>query len=136
MLKFDLSQPYYAMMKYRGPADQHRWVERKYIVRLFAGLFVMSIGIVVSRLGLAVKGSDVQYIGRPEDGGSLDLTAALIAMLGGFLLNIYGIYKYRSEYSEIREKEPRPAGLFITAGLLITLSVLGAGLFMAFTIPR
>ena len=124
------------MMKYRGPADQHHWVERKYIVRLFAGLFVMSIGIVVSRLGFAVKGSDVQYIGRPEDGGSLDLTVAFIAMFAGLLLNLYGIYKYRSEYGEIREKEPRPEGLFISAGILITLAVLGAGLFMAFNVPR
>ena|SRR3972149_3621194 len=124
------------MMKYRGPTDQHRWVEKKYIVRLFAGLFVMSIGIVVSRLGFAVRGSDVQYIGIPEDGGSVDLTVALMAMFAGLLLNLYGIYKYRSEYSEIREKEPRPEGLFIAAGLLITLAILGAGLFIAFNAPR
>jgi uncharacterized membrane protein YidH (DUF202 family) len=124
------------MMKYRGPTDQHRWVERRYIVRLFAGLFVTSIGIAVSRLGFAVKGSDVQYIGIPEDGGSVDRTVALIAMFAGLLLNIYGIYKYRSEYGEIREKEPRPEGLFTVAGLLITLAVLGAGLFMIFNVPR
>jgi uncharacterized membrane protein YidH (DUF202 family) len=56
----------------------------------------------------------------------------IVALLVGTLVNFYAISKYRSEHSEIRRKEPRPEGMFLVLGVLVTLAAFALGAYIIF----
>lgn len=47
----------------------------------------------------------------------------------GSIVNFYSINKYRRDYAEINGKEPRPSGLFVGVGIVLTFGAVGLGWF-------
>ena len=126
------------MMKYRGPKDQHTIIERKYIFRLVVGLAIIVAGVSITAYTAAASQATV-LAPNPDDPGagpievkapvSRNPTIGIVILVVGTIANFYAISKYRSEYSEIRDKEPRPVGMFSGFGVLVTLIALALGVY-------
>lgn len=131
------------MMKYRGPQDQHTIIERKYVIRLVAGLALIVAGVAITAYTAAASQSTV-LAPNPDDPGvglievkgpvSRNPTVGIVALLVGAVVNFFAISKYRTEYGEIREKEPRPEGMFFGLGTLVTLMALAVGGYAIFVL--
>ena len=127
------------MKEYRGPSRQYPTVERKYFIRIFAGLMIILLGVVgqqitveLSETTVLVQGPD-PGAGPSEVSSGIDVTrtGGMLAMFAGAVFNVRAITKYREEYGEIKEIEKRPEMLFILGALLLTIVALGiAGSFI------
>lgn len=121
------------MQKYPGPKDQHKIIERRYIVRIVVGLSIMATGLVATIFGMLSSEATILAppIGAGEEAVEIrtidrpDPLFGIIFVVAGTAVNLYSISRYRSEYSEIRDKEPRPEGIFIAVGLISTIIVAG-----------
>jgi len=121
------------MMKYRGPKEQHARMERKYFIKLIFGLILISMAMPLESYRLSLDDVEVEQPLAP--GGEIlepltietNTSAALsyLVILGGTIINIYSIRTYNSEYTEIKEKEERPASIFIGLGVLLTVIAIG-----------
>ncbi len=130
------------MEKYRGPKDQYRRIERRYITGLLVGIVIIGVGVMANVFNVALSESTVQVPGAdPAEGpdtieAPIDANASIgiIALVVGGVINFYSINKYRGDYAEIADKEPRPAGMLVGIGLLITLLALGASGYFIFVL--
>ena len=121
------------MMKYRGPKEQYTRMERKYFIQLIFGLILISLSIPLESYRQSL--SDVEIEQPLAPGGEIlepvriktNTSSAIsyLVIFGGTMVNLYSIRKYNSEYSEIKEKEERPAYIFIGLGILCTVIAIG-----------
>ena len=127
------------MEKYRGPKDQYRRIERRYITGLIVGIVIISMGIIANVFNVALSESTIQVPGIDTGAGpdtiqspfDANASVGIIALVVGGVVNFYSINKYRGDYAEIADKEPRPAGKLVGIGLVITLLALsGSGYFI------
>src|SRR3989337_2949695 len=98
------------MMKYRGPKDEYRLVERSYFRKIAIGLVLIAIGIAIDRfaasLGTAtVTTVDVEGVENVMKltPGNYNAVVSIVPILIGVVLNLYAIKKYKTDYGEIRE---------------------------------
>lgn len=131
------------MMKYRGPTDQHKIVERRYLVRLVVGLTIMTIGVGATIFGAAASQATVLAPNPVDPGagpvevrapGGVNTGLGLLAIIIGTIVNLFSIRKYKADYAEIKEKEPRPEGMFVLVGLLITLLFAAVGAYAIYSV--
>ena len=130
------------MEKYRGPKDQYRRIERRYITGLLVGIVIIGVGVIANVFNVALSESTIQIPGPDFDPGGepetieapfdANASVGIIALVVGGVINFYSINKYRGDYAEIADKEPRPAGMLVGIGLLITLLALGASGYFIF----
>lgn len=127
------------MEKYRGPKDQYRRIERRYVTGLIVGIVIIGAGVIANVFNVALSESTIQVPGIDPGAGpdtieapfDANASVGIIALIVGGVVNFYSVNKYRGDYAEIADKEPRPAGTLIGIGLLVTLLALGAsGYFM------
>jgi len=130
------------MMKYRGPADQYRVVERRYFLRIIVGLAIIAVGVVATTFSSAASQVQV-FVPNVADPGAEAVAVqspikpnaglGMVTVIVGSIVNLFSIKKYRSDYAEIKEKEPseraRPETMFVLVGLLLTLVVAGLGIY-------
>ena len=121
------------MKEYRGPSKQYPSIERKYFIRIFAGLMIILLGIIgqqinveLSETTILVQGPD-PGAGPSEVSSGIDVTrtGGMLAMLVGSVVNLRAITTYRDEYGEIKENEKRPEMLFILGALILTIAAIG-----------
>ena len=126
------------MMKYRGPTDQHRIVERRYFLRLAVGLAIIAVGVMAAVFSATASQVKV-FVPNQGDPGAEPVAVAnpvkanaplgLVTVIVGSLVNLFSIKKYRSDYADIKEKESRPVGMFTLVGLLLTVGVACVGVY-------
>ena len=115
------------MMKYRGPKDEYRLVERSYFRKIAIGLALIIIGMAIDRfaasLGTAtvttVDVEGVENIMKLTPGNS-NILVALAPIMVGVVLNLYAVKKYKTDCSELRKNFQRPEGKFVVIGLGLT----------------
>ncbi|MEE8114396.1 MAG: hypothetical protein V3T23_08565 [Nitrososphaerales archaeon] len=130
------------MEKYRGPKDQYRRIERRYITGLLVGIVIIGVGVIANVFNVALSESTIQVPGIDPGAGpdtieapfDANASVGIIALIVGGVINFYSINKYRGDYAEIADKEPRPAGMLVGIGLLITLLALGASGYFIFVL--
>jgi hypothetical protein len=130
------------MEKYRGPKDQYRRIERRYITGLLVGIVIIGVGVMANVFNVALSESTIQVPGVDPGAGpdtieapfDANASVGIIALVVGGVINFYSINKYRGDYAEIADKEPRPAGMLVGIGLLITLLALGASGYFIFVL--
>jgi len=130
------------MEKYRGPKDQYRRIERRYITGLLVGIVIIGVGLIANVFNVALSESTIQVPGIDPGAGpdtieapfDANASVGIIALVVGGVINFYSINKYRGDYAEIADKEPRPAGVLVGIGLLITLLALGASGYFIFVL--
>ncbi|MEE8187396.1 MAG: hypothetical protein V3T99_07030 [Nitrososphaerales archaeon] len=130
------------MEKYRGPKDQYRRIERRYITGLLVGIVIIGVGLIANVFNVALSESTIQVPGIDPGAGpdtieapfDANASVGIIALVVGGVINFYSINKYRGDYAEIADKEPRPAGMLVGIGLLITLLALGASGYFIFVL--
>ncbi len=130
------------MEKYRGPKDQYRRIERRYITGLLVGIVIIGVGLIANVFNVALSESTIQVPGIDPGAGpdtieapfDANASVGIIALVVGGVINFYSINKYRGDYAEIADKEPRPAGMLMGIGLLITLLALGASGYFIFVL--
>ncbi len=130
------------MEKYRGPKDQYRRIERRYITGLLVGIVIIGVGVIANVFNIALSESTIQVPGIDPGAGpdtieapfDANASVGIIALVVGGVINFYSINKYRGDYAEIADKEPRPAGMLVGIGLLITLLALGASGYFIFVL--
>ena len=130
------------MEKYRGPKDQYRRIERRYITGLLVGIVIIGVGVIANVFNVALSESTIQVPGIDPGAGpdtieapfDANASVGIIALVVGGVINFYSINKYRGDYAEIADKEPRPAGMLVGIGLLITLLALGVGGYFIFVL--
>ncbi|MCZ6648800.1 MAG: hypothetical protein ACE1ZC_03535 [Nitrososphaerales archaeon] len=130
------------MEKYRGPKDQYRRIERRYITGLLVGIVIIGVGVIANVFNVALSESTIQVPGIDPGAGpdtieapfDANASVGIIALVVGGVINFYSINKYRGDYAEIADKEPRPAGMLVGIGLLITLLALGASGYFIFVL--
>ena len=127
------------MKEYRGPSRQYPTVERKYFIRIFAGLMIILLGVIGQQINVELSNTTVLVQGPDPGAGPSEIssgidvtrTGGMLAMFAGAVFNVRAITKYREEYGEIKEIEKRPEMLFILGALLLTIIALGiAGSFI------
>ena len=127
------------MKEYRGPSRQYPTVERKYFIRIFAGLMIILLGVIGQQINVELSNTTVLVQGPDPGAGPSEVssgidvtrTGGMLAMLVGAVFNVRAITTYREEYGEIKEIEKRPEMLFILGALLLTIVALGiAGSFI------
>ena len=114
-------------MKYRGPKDEYRLVERSYFRKIAIGLAFIIIGMAIDRfaasLGTAtvttVDVEGVENIMKLTPGNS-NILVALAPIMVGVVLNLYAVKKYKTDCSELRENFQRPERKFVAIGLGVT----------------
>jgi len=126
------------MMKYRGPADQYRVVERRYFLRIIVGLAIIAVGVVATSFSSAASQVQV-FVPNLADPGAEAVAVqspvrpnaglGMVTVIVGSIVNLFSIKKYRSDYADIKEKEPRPEGMFTLVGLLLTVVVASVGIY-------
>ena len=115
------------MMKYRGPKDEYRLVERSYFRKIAIGLALIITGMAIDRfaasLGTAtvttVDVEGVENIMKLTPGNS-NILVALAPIMVGVVLNLYAVKKYKTDCSELRKNFQRPEGKFVVIGLGLT----------------
>ncbi len=130
------------MEKYRGPKDQYRRIERRYITGLLVGIVIIGVGLIANVFNVALSESTIQVPGIDPGAGpdtieapfDANASVGIIALVVGGVINFYSINKYRGDYTEIADKEPRPAGMLVGIGLLITLLALGVSGYFIFVL--
>ena len=127
------------MKEYRGPSRQYPTVERKYFIRIFAGLMIILLGVIGQQINVELSNTTVLVQGPDPGAGPSEIssgidvtrTGGMLAMFAGAVFNVRAITQYRAEYGEIKEIEKRPEMLFILGALLLTIVALGiAGSFI------
>ena len=127
------------MKEYRGPSKQYPSIERKYFIRIFAGLMIILLGVVGQQINVELSETTVLVPGPDPGAGPSEVssgidvtrTGGMLAMLVGSVVNLRAITTYRDEYGEIKENEKRPEMLFILGALILTLAAIGiAGSFI------
>ena len=127
------------MKEYRGPSRQYPTVERKYFIRIFAGLMIIFLGVIGQQINVELSNTTVLVQGPDPGAGPSEVssgidvtrTGGMLAMLVGTVVNLRAITTYREEYGEIKDIEKRPEMLFILAALILTIAALGiAGNFI------
>ncbi|MCH2404104.1 MAG: hypothetical protein MK229_03230 [Nitrososphaerales archaeon] len=127
------------MKEYRGPSKQYPTIERKYFIRIFAGLMIILLGVIGQQITVELSNTTVLVQGPDPGAGPSEIssgidvtrTGGMLAMLVGSVFNLRAITKYREEYGEIKESEKRPEMLFILGGLILTIVAIGlAGSFI------
>lgn len=121
------------MMRYRGPKEQHVKMERKYFIKLIFGLILISMSIPFESYRLGLDDVEIEQPLLPDGGEQeprrieTNTSSALsyLVIAGGTIVNIYSMKTYNSEYSEIKEKQKRPANTFIGLGVLLTIIAIG-----------
>ena len=128
------------MEKYRGPEKQYPKVEKKYLIRLLIGLIIITGGVLSVNVNVALSRSTVMVPGAdpgagPEERSSgIEISTILptLFFITGSFVNVWAIYRYRDDYAEIKETEPRPEMLFVLAGLVATIIAFAIGFYIAF----
>ena len=128
------------MEKYRGPEKQYPKVEKKYLIRLLIGLIIITGGVLSVNVNVALSRSTVMVPGAdpgagPEERSSgIEISTVLptLFFITGSFVNVWAIYRYRDDYAEIKETEPRPEMLFVLAGLVATIIAFAIGFYIAF----
>ena len=123
------------MKEYRGPSKQYPTIERKYFIRIFAGLMIILLGVIGQQITVELSNTTVLVQGPDPGAGPSEIssgidvtrTGGMLAMLVGSVFNLRAITKYREEYGEIKEIEKRPEMLFILGGLILTKTSIGLG---------
>ena len=127
------------MKEYRGPSRQYPTIERKYFIRIFAGLMIILLGVVGQQINVELSETTVLVAGPDPGAGPSEVssgidvtrTGGMLAMLVGSVVNLRAITTYRDEYGEIKENEKRPEMLFILGALILTIAAIGiAGSFI------
>ena len=125
-------------MKYRGPTDQYRTVERRYFLRLVVGLAIISVGVIATIFSAAASQSQVFIPNAGDPGaepvavpapGKPNAALGVVTIIVGSLVNLISIRKYRSDYADIKEKEPRPEKILVLLGLVLTVAVACIGIY-------
>jgi H+/Cl- antiporter ClcA len=131
------------MMKYRGPKDEYKIIERAYIRRLVAGFIISLIGLAAGRLAFAFQGASVVYVdqeGRANLRNFTNDSPTLLVALGplaiGMVISLLAIKKYRSDFSEIKNKVTRPEKNFVATGIGLMALELVVGVLGIFAFPK
>ena len=128
------------MEKYRGPEKQYPKVEKKYLVRLIIGLLIITGGVLSVNVNVALSRSTVMVPGADPGAGPEEVSSGIqistilptLFFITGSFVNVWAIYRYRDDYAEIKETEPRPEMLFVLAGLVATIIAFAIGFYIAF----
>ncbi len=127
------------MKEYRGPSKQYPTIERKYFIRIFAGLMIILLGVIGQQITVELSETTVLVPGPDPGAGPSEIssgidvtrTGGMLAMLVGSVINLRAITTYREEYGEIKDTEKRPEMLFILGALILTIAAIGlAGSFI------
>tara|TARA_B100001146_G_scaffold143521_1_gene125979 strand:- start:131 stop:535 length:405 start_codon:yes stop_codon:yes gene_type:complete len=121
------------MKEYRGPSKQYPSIERKYFIRIFAGLMIILLGVVGQQINVELSETTVLVPGPDPGAGPSEVssgidvtrTGGMLAMLVGSVINLRAITTYREEYGEIKDTEKRPEMLFILGALILTIAAIG-----------
>ena len=72
--------------------------------------------------------------GPEEISSGIEISTVLptLFFITGSFVNVWAIYRYRDDYAEIKETEPRPEMLFVLAGLVATIIAFAIGFYIAF----
>lgn len=128
------------MEKYRGPEKQYPKVEKKYLIRLLIGLIIITGGVLSVNVNVALSRSTVMVPGGDPGAGPEEISSGIeistvlptLFFITGSFVNVWAIYRYRDDYAEIKETEPRPEMLFVLAGLVATIITFAIGFYIAF----
>jgi len=128
------------MEKYRGPEKQYPKVEKKYLIRLLIGLIIITGGVLSVNVNVALSRSTVMVPGADPGAGPEEVSSGIeistilptLFFITGSFVNVWAIYRYRDDYAEIKETEPRPEMLFVLAGLVATIIAFAIGFYIAF----
>tara|TARA_B100001750_G_scaffold246518_1_gene269098 strand:- start:1536 stop:1922 length:387 start_codon:yes stop_codon:yes gene_type:complete len=116
------------MEKYRGPKEQHVRMERKYFIQLFIGLFLILAAMPLETIRNTMAETEIEQPLGP--GGNVEPPErirtntspilAYVVIVGGTIINIRSMKKYRSDYAEIKEQYQRPEMAFLLIGIIFT----------------
>ena len=128
------------MEKYRGPEKQYPKVEKKYLIRLLIGLIIITGGVLSVNVNVALSRSTVMVPGADPGAGPEEISSGIeistvlptLFFITGSFVNVWAIYRYRDDYAEIKETEPRPEMLFVLAGLVATIIAFAIGFYITF----
>ena len=122
------------MEKYRGPANQHSRMERRYFAQVIFGLILILLAVPLETVRIGLGDVEIQQPlppggeDRPEPvkiKTNISAAVAYMVIIVGTVTNFHAMFRYRNDYEEIKESQTRPANIFLIIGLISTIVTIG-----------
>jgi inner membrane protein YidH len=103
-------------------ANDHLANERTFLAVIRTGIALVVFGFAIGRFAVAIR-EFMQLQGRTSQSAGMTVWAGMVAMLGGVVLTLTGLFRYRRTRAQLE------AGYFQPAGFVIDLVAILTALF-------
>jgi putative membrane protein len=97
-------------------ARDHLANERTFLAWVRTGIAILVFGFAIGRFAVAIH----QFMGGGERTVGVTVWLGTVAIIGGVLLTLAGLYRYRSTYRQLEKGEFEPAGFVVDLIAVIT----------------
>jgi putative membrane protein len=113
-------------------ARDHLANERTFLAWLRTGLAIVVFGFAIGRFAIAIR-QFMQLQGRTSRTAGLSVWFGTVAILGGVLLTVAGLLRYRRTSAQIESGTFQPAGFLVDlVGILVALFGLVLGGYLVY----
>jgi len=100
-------------------ARDHLANERTFLAWVRTGVAIVVFGFAIGRFAIAIRQFSVMQ-GRPLERSGLSVWFGLAAILGGVVLTVSGLLRYRSVRAQLDRGDFSPAGFIVDLVAVIT----------------
>jgi inner membrane protein YidH len=115
-------------------ARDHLANERTFLAWLRTGLAIVVFGFAIGRFAIAIR-QFMQLQGRVSRTAGLSVWFGTVAILGGVVLTLAGLLRYRRTSAQIESGKFQPAGFLVDlVGILVALFGLVLGVYLVYSV--
>ena len=97
-------------------ARDHLANERTFLAWVRTGIAIVVFGFAIGRFAVAIH----QFMGGDERTVGVTVWLGTVAIIGGVLLTLAGLLRYRSTYRQLEKGEFAPAGFVVDVIAIVT----------------
>ena len=97
-------------------ARDHLANERTFLAWVRTGIAIVVFGFAIGRFAVAIH----QFMGGEERTAGLTVWLGTVAIIGGVLLTLAGLIRYRRTYNHLEKGEFAPAGFLVDVIAIVT----------------
>lgn len=100
-------------------ASDHLANERTFLAWIRTGIALVVFGFAIGRFAVAIR-EFLQLQGRTSQSAGMTVWAGMVAMFGGVVLILVGLFRYRRTCAQLEAGNFQPAGFVIDLVAIVT----------------